>query len=73
MKQVVKGLVAASVLLFVGQAADVAQQVQRARRLGQAYYEEGNYPAATDQFRSVTARPAGGPVRLQITSTWGWR
>ena len=61
MKQVVKGLVAVSFLLFFGQAADVAQQVQRARRLGQAYYEEGNYPAATEQFRSVLrAQPGAG-------------
>ena len=61
MKQVIKGVVAASFLLFFGQADDVAQQVQRARRLGQAYYEEGDYRKAAEQFRSVLrAQPADG-------------
>ena len=56
-----RGLLALTFLLFSVQAADGAQDVPRARRLGQAYYEEGNYPKAAEQFRSVLrAQPGGG-------------
>lgn len=47
-----------------GQSAARASQsaiVQTARRLGQAYYEEGNYRAAAEQFRRVLrAQPGAG-------------
>ena len=54
-----KGLLGLIFLLFLGHAADVAQDAQKARQLGQAYYEEGNYPAAAEQFSSVLRAQAG--------------
>ncbi len=48
-------------LLLLLQAADKGQELQTARRLGAAYYEEGNYKAAVEQFRRVLqAQPRAG-------------